>query len=127
MSNTKKAPSFFTGFYVSWEMDIMLRGYALMHNLPVSHVLRSITHKWVTDESMTQETIIKGLAHKMCLDWDVLQFDKSQNVSKDSFKETWSFKLANLPPNVINAVIKSFTDETDKQSTTECASEEESK
>jgi len=125
MSNNKKAPSFFTGFYVSWEMDIILRGYALMHNIPVSQVLRNNIQKWITDEEITQEKIIKGLAHKMGLDWDVLQFDKSKDVSKEDYKESWALgKLANLPPNIVDEVIKSFVDETNKQGTTEHPGEE---
>ena len=121
-----KPPSFFTGFYLSYEMDIILRGYALMHNIPVSQVLRSNIQKWISDEEITQETIIEGLVHKMKLDWNVLQFDKSEDIAPEDFKQNWSLgKLSNLPPDIIDKVIKSFTDETDKQDSPEHPDEKE--
>lgn len=113
VQSKKEPPSYFHGFYVSWEMDVMIRCYALMHNIPISQVLRSISQKWISEEGLTEEKVVDGLSHKLCLDWDIKKMDKSSTTTKEEFIKSWQCALETIPMGIVKKVIEKFKNETD--------------
>ena len=99
----------FIGFYISTEMDQLIRMSAVARNIPVSGVLREQMEKWKGDNGNSEKKLIAEIVDRIQTDFAILQLKGKGKVDENVFQNKWKMILSKkLTTPLVKQILKEY-------------------
>jgi len=107
----------FVGVYLDLETSVILRLFARQStDASVSRILRKILHKWVKDEGLTIDKVVRMTVDALHKEWD-LRDKVAYDGGEDEFLQQQCEELSKkLPEGIVMKITEMY--EKDKETTT---------